>query len=133
MEFFAEADVFRVRSREQSPEHGAACFERRLAQVVPVHIGQIEQVEDNVVGSLALERLLECAEIGYARFIRYHDLAVVPAGRQSQCFERTAQGQQPGAPVLAIAGEQACARSVAAHQHPIAIELDLEQPAGRLR
>ena len=114
---------------EQRLQAGAPRFDGPLAQVLPIVEGKVEQVVADGVGAPGLEGVLQGLEVGCAASAFNDDLAVEPGLLQA---ERTHGGhhlRQPRRPVDAVAGERMHRVAVGAHEHAVAVELDLVQPA----
>ena len=128
IELLAEADGIGARRCEQLLQYRAPRLQWRTAQITLAKVGQIEQVQHDLVRPMRVERLLQRAEIRDARLVGNHDLPVVPARWQLEAVEGALQRQELGCPVMTVARQKARACSVVAHQHAIAIELDFIQP-----
>jgi hypothetical protein len=88
--------------------------------------GRSTAAEDHLAVVLASAQELER---GDAVLVATHRLAIDQAGADLEHGDGAGDQRESCGPVVAVSGEQADGRTVAARLHPIAVELDFVQPA----
>ena len=114
---------------EQPPQAALPLAQRQLPQVLTVLEEQVEDHVRQVAGAPVLEMPLQAAEVAHAALVEHHDLAVEPAAAGRQRAQRGGDLGEPLRPVEPVAGEQARVPAAGARRYPVAVVLDLVDPA----
>ncbi|MNS99683.1 hypothetical protein D3C72_1340920 [compost metagenome] len=97
-------------------------------QIPPADERQIEGIEDDVLGTFAVEGILQRLEAGHAVLVQNDDLPIDPGGLCGQFAECFDQMRKLRAPVMAVARVETQVGAVDPDHQPIAVELHLIQP-----
>src|SRR5262249_41458218 len=133
-EMLAEANK-RVRRQvaDDVRQQRLAVEQRRLGQVEPFAVEEIEDVEPDAVLPPAAQVRLQIVEARNAGSVLDHDLAVDIGGGEAEPGERLDDAREARSPVEPGAREQLDLAAVDAGADPVAVVLDLVHPLGAAR
>jgi len=107
-------------------------FEWHVPQVVAVQERHVEQIDDDVLRAVRIERVLQRLKTRYAIAIEHHRFAVEPGAFDVELFECLHLLVELCGPIVACAREHlertGLCVSVDASQYTIAVELDFVCP-----
>ncbi len=132
-EMLAEADAVRLPAGgDDLGERRLAIPQDRLAQIEPVEVEQIEEIEDEVPLP-ALQPVHQRSEACDARLALYHDLAVEKRRGHRQMCHRFGNGRKTRLPIEALPRQQRDGPILDAQLNAIAVIFDLVNPIGPRR
>src|SRR5690606_21005339 len=116
-------------ARQEVAEQLLARLEPHVRQIVPVEIDEIEDFVDQPGRAIGGQRLLQLTKAAGAVRLQRHELAVDHRPFDAEVRERFHQRREARGPVLAVAAEETDGPALDTRDQPVAVELDLVQPA----